>query len=427
MRMVTGNAMTRDQYDERTRGVLLDCDGQNKGSWLPNGTSFPNGCNDIHLSISFPSCGWANQSLDSHDHWSHLTWPIGTGGGIVWQDQYAWACPESHPIKYPHVFLESLYFPNQRQKSEWRGGHDEISLILANGDTTGNTFHADFVNGWDHQVLSDAIAQCGKTGRVNVIGDDLQRCAPFAPHYDVEASGNCRYQGMIPDEQVGFFEPLDALPGCNPRWGRDDPPTKPSCAKPASPQWIAPEVAFADFLTENLLPAKGVKSTNGSWADPLAGKQAYTVPWGQTGNMRFNQFKSNNPIITSNATSGPASLVVTGPSNDCKVAGFTDTSPFSQVDSGSPAVAENRWELDFAMPNVTQTGLIGDITTPSDHESAQNVNLAAASAPTASLTELSTPKIDATGAAGSSSIPPTASAASRATGVKRSRSRSRRM
>lgn len=98
MRIVTGTAMSRDLSDTRTRGIFIDV--QRKLGWfLPNTTSHPTYPGGPKTGIHFPSCGWANQSLDSWDHFSHLAWPINTGGGKIWDCIRCDTCPESHPIK----------------------------------------------------------------------------------------------------------------------------------------------------------------------------------------------------------------------------------------------------------------------------------------------------------------------------------------
>lgn len=68
LRMLTGTAMKRDLSDVRTIGLGLSCAGHGRGTFLPNSTTFPNGCGGLSLGIFFPSCGLADGSLDSDDH-----------------------------------------------------------------------------------------------------------------------------------------------------------------------------------------------------------------------------------------------------------------------------------------------------------------------------------------------------------------------
>ena len=68
LRMISGLSVNRDESDTRSLGLNLSCDEGTPGQWMANGTSHPNGCGVMQAGIYFPSCGWANQSLDSHDH-----------------------------------------------------------------------------------------------------------------------------------------------------------------------------------------------------------------------------------------------------------------------------------------------------------------------------------------------------------------------
>ncbi len=101
-RMITGDATNRNMDRSKTRGIKMDYAALGRQDWevaLPNATRYPNFPGGPRAGIMFPSCGWANQSLDSDDHWSHMTWPIKTGGGRIWQAPDSYECPASHPIR----------------------------------------------------------------------------------------------------------------------------------------------------------------------------------------------------------------------------------------------------------------------------------------------------------------------------------------
>lgn len=90
--------------------------------------------------------------------------------------------------------------------------------------------HADFVNGWDQQVLEDAVQQCtGDIGGVltstypfsglrqlftkyfgHVSSPD---CPPFIPYLDNDIANSCSTPSVVEENING---PLTALPGCNP-------------------------------------------------------------------------------------------------------------------------------------------------------------------------------------------------------------------
>jgi hypothetical protein len=106
-RMISGTAMSRYDNDIKTLGVAYDY--YATGSQAPNATGkfLPNGTNTgdkvpstIRTMITFPSCGWANQTLDTNNHFDHMTWPIEAGGGHGWYaPRIGSKCPASHPIK----------------------------------------------------------------------------------------------------------------------------------------------------------------------------------------------------------------------------------------------------------------------------------------------------------------------------------------
>lgn len=145
-RMISGSAQRRAPGAIENVGLAIQFyhfgPATNK-NYFPNGThqsTMPDN-NMIVTAINFPRCGWANQSLDSDDHFSHMTWPIhGVKGEWVTNGR----CPESHPIMYPQVFIETFWPLLPYMKDEWNTTGPNV--ILANGDVTGITYHADFVS-----------------------------------------------------------------------------------------------------------------------------------------------------------------------------------------------------------------------------------------------------------------------------------------
>jgi hypothetical protein len=108
-RMIAGLATRRDAGSQRTYGLGIHTvgAGPSNGQYLPNGTVHPNAPSQVQLSITFPACGWANQSLDSWDHFSHMAYPIhdAVGGDQEWAGNSN-ICPDTHPIRYPTIKCE---------------------------------------------------------------------------------------------------------------------------------------------------------------------------------------------------------------------------------------------------------------------------------------------------------------------------------
>lgn len=153
LRMVVGNAMKRDQGAQRFQGVQINWDEKkDQGEFL---TQFPTKAAPqgwLTTRLFFPSCGLASQDLDSDDHFSHMAYPV--HGGNYWASN-ARQCPDTHPIAYPAIQLETFYKLTDEQKANWRPG--ETNLVWSNGDTRGDTLHGDFVNGWPTHIMQQLI------------------------------------------------------------------------------------------------------------------------------------------------------------------------------------------------------------------------------------------------------------------------------
>jgi Domain of unknown function (DUF1996)/WSC domain len=119
-------------------------------------------------------------------------------------------CPPTHPKVLPHLFIEVIYSVNN--VGQEKGGY----FVFANGDTTGYGFHADFLNGWDPQVLADSIQQCMGSGRA-INDGDIEKCPPLKKSFDPFFDKNCPEQPPLVNETVKGL--LKVLPGCNPPTG----------------------------------------------------------------------------------------------------------------------------------------------------------------------------------------------------------------
>ena len=179
-----------------------------------NGTDCPQG---LRAQIHFPSC-WDNQNLYKADQ-SHVAYLDRIDNG---------ACPPTHPVLLPHLFYE-LYYDVAHVQLE-QGGY----YVFAQGDATGYGFHGDFQNGWDPDVLTNAIAQCMGPNAVNS-GGSIEGCPPFAASLDNNAGRNCPQQPAVINETVTGL--LTQLPGCNPPTFGPDRATSQVC--PVQPNILA--------------------------------------------------------------------------------------------------------------------------------------------------------------------------------------------
>lgn len=208
LKMIAGNAgLFNGSNPDATAAkaisfVCLNYDtGSTQTTTLPT-TSCPQG---LRTQVVFPSC-WNGKDLDSSDHQSHMSYPV--GGQPDTGD-----CPSTHPVKFMTLFYEFIWTTgNLKQGKTGKSG-----FVLANGDTKGYSFHADFVSGWDEDVLQDAVDQC--TG--NLFGD-LKSCPPFVPSLRDEQTGSngnstsdstyCTVKTSVDETVLGSS--LKYLPGC---------------------------------------------------------------------------------------------------------------------------------------------------------------------------------------------------------------------
>jgi hypothetical protein len=198
---------------------------------FPSG--FQNCTGGFASEVTFPSC-WNGKALDPKKPYDHMAYPNGNSGiGIE-------NCPTTHrAARFPTIFIEFWYDVNS-----FKGMYpaDSVPWVLSNGDPTGFSFHADFLNGWEKGVLEKAIAQtggcycgcgCGQTemeqcfGKANVNVDDTG---------DIHEWAQCAEMSTASASEAAVV--VDTLPGCNPlQYGPADatPVSGPGCAATAAP------------------------------------------------------------------------------------------------------------------------------------------------------------------------------------------------
>ena len=213
-------------------------------------THCPNG---LRAQVFFPSC-WDGQNLDSSDHKSHMAYPDGVDNG---------RCPSSHPVHLISIFYE-VYFA----VAPFNALNDGGRFVLSNGDPTGYGLHGDFQNGWDHGVLSRAVATC--TAASGVIED----CPVFQNEgrfYADSAMNSCAAKNPMPDEPVGPGALMSHLPGCVAVTEGPAPATPadvvPGCVAASgspAPSSPAPSSASASSSTSSAAYTPGAAKTSGS-------------------------------------------------------------------------------------------------------------------------------------------------------------------
>ncbi|KAI1374179.1 WSC-domain-containing protein [Hypoxylon crocopeplum] len=184
----TGNFQSRPVSDRVSFNCL-----DSSGSMPEQNYMFNTDCdNGLRAQVQFPSC-WDGRDYQIDQ--SHVAYMSGIDNGV---------CPPSHPRQLVHLFFEVLYGVNDINKES--GGR----FVFANGDPTGFGFHGDFFNGWDADVLAEALSSCANNDASN---GQISLCPPLAKSQTPYYATNCPERPQIVNEEVKGM--LDCLPGCN--------------------------------------------------------------------------------------------------------------------------------------------------------------------------------------------------------------------
>ena len=149
--------------------------------------------NDLRAQSVYPSC-WDGKNLDSPDHKSHVAYPDGIDHG---------ECPPTHPVRLVTLFTELWYYTQQF-------ANDDGRFVLSTGDPTGFSLHGDFMNGWDNEILQNALDTCTSS-----TSGDLSECGVLSGRLYTDAENNaCSAPDPYPQESVMEGQLLPYLPGC---------------------------------------------------------------------------------------------------------------------------------------------------------------------------------------------------------------------
>ncbi|KAF2208353.1 hypothetical protein CERZMDRAFT_49511 [Cercospora zeae-maydis SCOH1-5] len=199
----------------------------------------------MRAQIHYQSC-WNGRELYKADN-SHVAYQSQIDNGI---------CPPTHPIQIPHIFLEVLYSVANVPKQP--GGR----FVFAQGDPTGYGFHGDFQNGWNFDVLQEAVTNCLSVENYGTIGE-----CPILQRYQTSGySYNCPERPPQIGERVTGL--LPRLPGCNRI--TEGPEAAPFASNQCDPSQPKPSVTTTVDSTTR--PTAQV-SPGSSW--PSSGQQRY--------------------------------------------------------------------------------------------------------------------------------------------------------
>ncbi|GAA5978732.1 hypothetical protein JCM11641_006158 [Rhodosporidiobolus odoratus] len=198
-RMLAGNPYLRSYDDSNVmaQNMIFNCINDKQIDKTHNMPT-QNCESALRYEIMFPSC-WDGENVDSTNHQSHMAYPDGEFG----------PCPSSHPERLITIFYE-LWWSTNAWVDKWdEAANTSQPFVLAMGDPTGYGLHGDFLNGWDIDVLQEAIDKC--TSDTGIIDE----CTVFDLYdyksFDVDAT--CTQSSAVDEAATGT---LDQLPGCNP-------------------------------------------------------------------------------------------------------------------------------------------------------------------------------------------------------------------
>ncbi|KAL1683901.1 hypothetical protein EV122DRAFT_200865 [Schizophyllum commune] len=148
--------------------------------------------------INFPMC-WNGVDTDSEDHQSHVAFaPDGPDGGSCTLSEY--------PVTLPRIFME-VYWDTTPFDDYWdQAANTSQPFVLSNGDSTGYSYHADYIYGWDSGVLQNVVdsCHCDPSG-----GAD---CCANQGLFTLTKEKTCKLTKQVDEDALGT---LAALPGNN--------------------------------------------------------------------------------------------------------------------------------------------------------------------------------------------------------------------
>lgn len=146
----------------------------------------------LRSQVTFPSC-WDGKNLDSHDHKSHVA--FATDGKCT---------DPAYPVTLPQIRVEVHWDTTKLSPLAKLALNPKQPFVFSNSDATGYGFYATFLNGWDTEVLKQAVDKC----TCGMYGDI--KCCADAGIFTVDTSSQCRITPHVKERVQGT---ISHLPG----------------------------------------------------------------------------------------------------------------------------------------------------------------------------------------------------------------------
>ena len=172
LRMIAGNAAAA--VPQGTRAIKFRCsewtsdiDWFDPGDPLDHVDIIPD-CSFgdvLEIRIVFPQC-WDGVNLTSPDHRSHMAYPSRADPPVAGTG----TCPVTHPVALPEISYNFAVHVTRDKGSptSWRFSSD------GPGTPGGQSLHADWMNGWDPEIMATIVREClrpAKECMVGLLGD----------------------------------------------------------------------------------------------------------------------------------------------------------------------------------------------------------------------------------------------------------------
>ncbi len=197
MQMLAGDPTRRTMdetknEDKAIQYVCLGADG------YPEIYKFPDRqCSGgLRAECRFPSCWNGVSDFTKEGIAANLRYPDGKDNGN---------CPTSHPRNFISIFGEFIY--KVQDFEYYQDANKNGPWMWSNGDTTGYGFHCDFVDGWQPDVLLDAINRC----QIPDGTGDQDKCPAFTERNVLEKKP-CQLEKQSPKENIGLNGPVLQIP-----------------------------------------------------------------------------------------------------------------------------------------------------------------------------------------------------------------------